>query len=221
MTTIRPTWPWAAAGFVLSCYALYVEHKVSHKEEDESFTALCDIEQLGASCRYVLLCLMFVMCRVSVLSSNSLLNLVLFSCSLDHSPFFSSFCCAFFISYSCGLTIKLFLLTPRTHTHNAQLIFFPTKNIKNKQKQKKYRLSIARRTNVVLFWNCSQWSRVGCTQCGVGRGVLSLLDSSTTHLAGSSESCGGQFGRSCFVLLARQVDHASRILHLVPFHPCH
>jgi hypothetical protein len=93
-----------------------------------------------------------------------------------------------------------------------------------KQKQtkiKKYRLSIARRTNVVLFWNCSQWSRVGCTQCGVGRVVLPLLDSSTTYLAGSSESCGGQFGRSCFVLLARQVDHAPGILHLVPFHPCY
>jgi hypothetical protein len=54
MTTIRPTWPWAVAGLVLSCYALYVEHKVSHKEEDEIFTALCDIERLGASCRYVL-----------------------------------------------------------------------------------------------------------------------------------------------------------------------
>ena len=54
--TKNPTLPYAVVGLVLSCYAVYVEHKVSHKSDDdndEDFTALCDIEQLGASCRYV------------------------------------------------------------------------------------------------------------------------------------------------------------------------
>ena len=43
--------PYAAVGLVLSAYALYVEHKVAHKPSEEEFAALCDIEQLGASCR--------------------------------------------------------------------------------------------------------------------------------------------------------------------------
>ena len=46
------TWPFAALGMILSLYALYVEHKISHKSEDEEFSALCDIESIGASCRY-------------------------------------------------------------------------------------------------------------------------------------------------------------------------
>jgi len=50
------TWPFAVLGAILSLYALYVEHKISHKspvEEEgvEEFSALCDIESIGASCR--------------------------------------------------------------------------------------------------------------------------------------------------------------------------
>lgn len=41
----------AVAGVVLSLYALYVEHKTAHPADDIEFTALCDIESLGASCR--------------------------------------------------------------------------------------------------------------------------------------------------------------------------
>jgi hypothetical protein len=136
MTTIRPTWPWAAAGFVLSCYALYVEHKVSHKEEDESFTALCDIEQLGASCRYVLLCLMFVMCRVSVLSSNSWLNLVLFSCSLDHSPFFLVLLCIFYFILLRPDNKIIPLNTSHPHPQ-CPTIFLPKQKHKKQTKTKK------------------------------------------------------------------------------------
>jgi hypothetical protein len=49
-----PTWLLAVMGLVLSVYALYVEHKVKRAQEDPSldFTALCDIEAIGASCRY-------------------------------------------------------------------------------------------------------------------------------------------------------------------------
>ena len=48
----RRPWPVAVIGVVLSCYALYVDYKIETKEpgEDE-FQSLCDIEQLGASCR--------------------------------------------------------------------------------------------------------------------------------------------------------------------------
>jgi hypothetical protein len=38
-------------GLVLSLYAIYVEHRNSTKQTDENFTALCDIDFLGASCR--------------------------------------------------------------------------------------------------------------------------------------------------------------------------
>ena len=44
----------ALVGLVLSLYAVYVEHKVEYKDPDEEFSALCDIEAIGASCRYVL-----------------------------------------------------------------------------------------------------------------------------------------------------------------------
>ena len=44
-------------GLILSAYAVYVEWKVHHIQEveqdvEEEFTALCDIEAIGASCRY-------------------------------------------------------------------------------------------------------------------------------------------------------------------------
>lgn len=39
-------------GLVLSLYAVYVEYKMEHKDPEEEFTALCDIERIGASCRY-------------------------------------------------------------------------------------------------------------------------------------------------------------------------
>jgi hypothetical protein len=44
----------AIFGLMLSLYALYVEHKAKHASEDPSleFTALCDIQAIGASCRY-------------------------------------------------------------------------------------------------------------------------------------------------------------------------
>jgi len=42
---------YAALGFILSAYALYVEHKVAHLPPDEEFAALCDIDAIGASCR--------------------------------------------------------------------------------------------------------------------------------------------------------------------------
>ena len=48
----RP-WPFALVGFVLSCYALHVEHHVAHMEPDEEYSSLCDIEQINASCRQV------------------------------------------------------------------------------------------------------------------------------------------------------------------------
>jgi hypothetical protein len=49
-----PTLLLAVTGLVLSGYAIYVEHKVRRAQEDPSldFTALCDIESIGASCRY-------------------------------------------------------------------------------------------------------------------------------------------------------------------------
>jgi hypothetical protein len=45
-------------GLVLSAYAVYVEWKTHHQqdhplEELEEFTALCDVNAIGASCRYV------------------------------------------------------------------------------------------------------------------------------------------------------------------------
>jgi len=44
----------AALGLVLSCYAVYVEHKHSNEtESDQPFKALCDIDQIGASCSAV------------------------------------------------------------------------------------------------------------------------------------------------------------------------
>jgi uncharacterized membrane protein len=42
---------YAALGSILSAYALYVEHKMAHLPPDEEFTALCDIDAIGASCR--------------------------------------------------------------------------------------------------------------------------------------------------------------------------
>lgn len=48
---IRSSSTLAIAGIILSVYALYVEHKVQHIAEAEEFTALCDIEAIGASCR--------------------------------------------------------------------------------------------------------------------------------------------------------------------------
>ena len=45
---------WAIFGLILSYYALYVERKIEHKgNDDEEFTALCDIESIGASCSAV------------------------------------------------------------------------------------------------------------------------------------------------------------------------
>ncbi|KAG7352306.1 vitamin K epoxide reductase family protein [Nitzschia inconspicua] len=47
------TIPWALLGGILSIYALYVEHMVHRRQthpEAEPFVALCDIEQIGASC---------------------------------------------------------------------------------------------------------------------------------------------------------------------------
>lgn len=48
----------ATVGIILSCYALYVEHKTSHPTTspdgfEEEFQALCDIESIGASCSQV------------------------------------------------------------------------------------------------------------------------------------------------------------------------
>ena len=52
---VSKTVPYAVVGIILSLYALYVEHRVAHKSPDEEFTALCDIQQLNASCRWVIL----------------------------------------------------------------------------------------------------------------------------------------------------------------------
>jgi hypothetical protein len=52
MTTASRPWPFAVVGVILSMYAVYVEHKVAHKAPDEEFQSLCDIEEIGASCRY-------------------------------------------------------------------------------------------------------------------------------------------------------------------------
>ena len=49
----------AAAGLILSAYALYVEHRVAeeaqhqHDDAPQPFVALCDIEAIGASCSAV------------------------------------------------------------------------------------------------------------------------------------------------------------------------
>lgn len=43
----------AMVGLLVSLYAVYVEHKMKTKSENEDFVALCDVEQIGASCRYV------------------------------------------------------------------------------------------------------------------------------------------------------------------------
>jgi hypothetical protein len=43
----------AAVGLLVSSYAVYVEYKMKTKTETEDFVALCDIEQISASCRYV------------------------------------------------------------------------------------------------------------------------------------------------------------------------
>mmetsp|Transcript_8745 Transcript_8745/g.23602 ORF Transcript_8745/g.23602 Transcript_8745/m.23602 type:complete len:161 (+) Transcript_8745:157-639(+) len=51
--SLKSTWPYAAFGLVLSAYAIYVEHKMAHKPDDEEFSALCDIDQIGASCSNV------------------------------------------------------------------------------------------------------------------------------------------------------------------------
>jgi hypothetical protein len=48
MLIAKTTWPFAALGVVLSAYAIYVEHKISHKSPEEEFSALCDIESIGA-----------------------------------------------------------------------------------------------------------------------------------------------------------------------------
>lgn len=42
----------ALLGLLVSLYAVYVEYKMKHLPQDEEFEALCDIEQIGASCRY-------------------------------------------------------------------------------------------------------------------------------------------------------------------------
>jgi hypothetical protein len=44
-------WKLALVGLILSLYAVYVEYKMATKKEGEEFTALCDIQQIGASCR--------------------------------------------------------------------------------------------------------------------------------------------------------------------------
>ena len=49
--SLSKTAPFAILGCILSAYALYVEHKVANKPEEEEFSAFCDIELIGASCR--------------------------------------------------------------------------------------------------------------------------------------------------------------------------
>lgn len=61
--TMIPTRLLAVLGLVLSLYAVYVEHKLTHRSshssssssslvvDEEPFQALCDIEAIGASCR--------------------------------------------------------------------------------------------------------------------------------------------------------------------------
>lgn len=84
LLVMMPTWLLAVLGLVLSVYAVYVEHKVNRAHEDPSldFTALCDIEAIGASCRYewllgnVMSCvpfedsLMGISCVLTALFSN-------------------------------------------------------------------------------------------------------------------------------------------------------
>jgi vitamin-K-epoxide reductase (warfarin-sensitive) len=43
----------STAGLVLSLYAVFVEYKMESKPEEEVFTALCDIDAIGASCSTV------------------------------------------------------------------------------------------------------------------------------------------------------------------------
>ncbi|OEU22238.1 hypothetical protein FRACYDRAFT_267199 [Fragilariopsis cylindrus CCMP1102] len=51
--SLSRTAPFAILGCILSAYALYVEHKVANKPEEEEFSAFCDIELIGASCSNV------------------------------------------------------------------------------------------------------------------------------------------------------------------------
>jgi len=51
--SLSRTAPFAILGCILSAYALYVEHRVAHKDPDEEFTSFCDIEKIGASCSNV------------------------------------------------------------------------------------------------------------------------------------------------------------------------
>ena len=41
-------------GIILSCYAIYVEHRKSSPQSD-NFTALCDLPSIGASCSKALM----------------------------------------------------------------------------------------------------------------------------------------------------------------------
>ena len=41
----------AFLGLLVSLYAVYVEYKMANKSPEEEFSALCDIDQIGASCR--------------------------------------------------------------------------------------------------------------------------------------------------------------------------
>ena len=59
MSTNAKTSLYAALGAILSVYAVYVEHKTAHKSPDEEFSALCDIESIGASCRWVVLYILY------------------------------------------------------------------------------------------------------------------------------------------------------------------
>ena len=68
-------------GFILSAYSVYVEHKIHQHEtldDDEGgFKALCDIDAIGASCRYVFFACCIFVCFVNWMEQWCFLNQLL------------------------------------------------------------------------------------------------------------------------------------------------
>lgn len=129
----------AALGAILSVYAVYVEHKMAHKPADEDFSALCDIESIGASCSAVfqlpegrMLSFFGLVPAGSILDvPNAVLGILYYSLwltvmtSLPHV--WRLFIASLAMSSSIFLATKLFLLSElcllclSTHVINARL----------------------------------------------------------------------------------------------------
>mmetsp|Transcript_8676 Transcript_8676/g.25657 ORF Transcript_8676/g.25657 Transcript_8676/m.25657 type:complete len:166 (+) Transcript_8676:176-673(+) len=141
------TAPFAIFGCILSLYALYVEHKVAHKSPDEEFTALCDIEQIGASCSNVfqlpegrMLSYFGIVPDGTIMDvPNAALGFVYYSYWLIFAPLFPSAVTvgvsAMAMSSSIFLAIKLIILKElcilcwSTHVINSRLFWSVMANL--------------------------------------------------------------------------------------------